>query len=151
MIAMALPNRMREARLPISGLGGPPCAERVERALMTVTGVASAVVAPHRSRVTVVYDSGRTGLSALERAVQRAGCGVVRRERAVLRLGTERTRPAAKAASSRAEAPENDGILQEMIAAALARAETSYPLPDTRCPLARASDDGGAGRDGDAA
>jgi Cu+-exporting ATPase len=148
---MALPNRVREARLPISGLGGPPCAERVERALMTVDGVASAVVAPHRSQVTVVYDSGRTGLSALERAVQRVGCGVVRRERAVLRLGTERTRPAANAVSSRTKAPVNDDILQELIAAALERAKTSYPLPDTRCPLACASEDGGADRDGDAA
>jgi hypothetical protein len=45
----------------------------------------------------------------------------------------------------------NDDILQELIAAALERAKTSYPLPDTRCPLACASEDGGADRDGDAA
>lgn len=133
----AIRKQMREVRLPITGLAGPPCADRVERALMAIVGVASALVNMKRGRATVVYDPTRARLSALEGAVRRVGCGVVRSARVVLRLGMVRTSTAEDDASSAAwETTTSGGILQELITTALERAGASDPPLDMSCPLA---------------
>jgi Cu+-exporting ATPase len=62
--------------LPVSGMSCTACAGRVERALSTSPGVASASVNLAAEQVTIAYDPGATGPGSLAAAIAAAGYGV---------------------------------------------------------------------------
>ena len=66
-----------ESCLQLSGLYCAACAGTIEQALLAVPGVQRASVVAATQRATVNWDAGRTRLSALIDAVQRAGYGAV--------------------------------------------------------------------------
>lgn len=86
------PMDAAEIRLPITNLAGDSgascasCARRVEQKLLGLPGVIRAHVDPTRAFATIGYDPARARLQDLREAIRQAGCGVVRWERAVLRL-----------------------------------------------------------------
>lgn len=87
-VTTGVPEGARRVRvdLPVEGLDCPGCAENVRRALLAVPGVERALVNPTTHLATVAYDSSRTDLLALSRAVQTAGYQV---GFATVRLGIE--------------------------------------------------------------
>ncbi|GEM_PF-1586377 len=83
-----VPEGARRVRvdLPVEGLECAGCAENVRRALLGVPGVERALVNPSTQVATVAYDSSRTDLLGLSRAIQGAGYRV---GFATIRLGIE--------------------------------------------------------------
>jgi Cu+-exporting ATPase len=65
---------LRRIDVPVAGMTCERCARAVERALRDVPGVGAATVNLAGARAVVEYDPARTGLPALRRAVEAAGC-----------------------------------------------------------------------------
>jgi len=70
-------RRQAESALRLSGLHCAMCAQKVERALVAVDGVASARVQAANARASVVWDPRRTRASLLVAAVRAAGYDAV--------------------------------------------------------------------------
>ena len=93
--------RLETARLPLGGMTCGHCVDTVERALLSVGGVASAAADLSSQAAEVIYDPAAAGLEAMERAV--AAVGYAPRPAA----GLIALEPAAPPATARASAPRH--------------------------------------------
>lgn len=137
-------TRLNEIRIPIRGLAGPRCANRVKGALDTVIGVRTTIIDVARGYATVIYDPARAGLTSLGHAIRQAGCGQARPQRAVLRLHSKksevrRTLPApfvdkGNPGTNAYLDTADCGILQDLITSAVERVAEAPAPPDASCP-----------------
>jgi len=68
---------MEKTTVKISGMTCAACAQRVQKAVSKLEGVAIANVNLATEKLTVEYDDGKVNISAIKEAVERAGYGVI--------------------------------------------------------------------------
>lgn len=142
-------TRLNEIRIPIRGLAGSRCANRVKEALDTVIGVWTTIINSARGYATIIYDPARAGLASLSHTIRQAGCGQARPQRAVLRLHSKksefrRTLPAPFVDEGNAKTnayldTRDSEILQHLIASAVERVAEAPAPPGASCPERHAS------------
>jgi Cu+-exporting ATPase len=74
--SLAREEHLRTAAIAVQGMTCASCAGRIERVLRAREGVREATVNLASERAVVAYDSGRTSLADLRRAIEKAGCRV---------------------------------------------------------------------------
>jgi Cu+-exporting ATPase len=83
-------KRLERVTIPVTGMSCASCVRRVERALSRKEGVAEASVNLATEKATVGYIAGEVEPRDLERAIERAGYGVVQEEESSMEDSHER-------------------------------------------------------------